>query len=359
MTAPQTYVIAEAGVNHNGVLSQALELIDAAAAAGADAVKFQTFVPEALVSKTAGKAEYQKHTTGSGESQLDMLRRLALAPEDFAALQKHCNERGIQFLSSPFDITSASTLFALGLQRIKLGSGELTNAPLLLHIARSDRDLILSTGMSTLAEIEQALGVVAYGYLDIKERPSLKAFTEAYHHPSAKTVLRNRVALLHCTTEYPAPLADVNLRAMLTLRERFGLSTGYSDHTVGYSAPLAAVALGAEIIEKHFTLDRTLPGPDHKASLEPEELRAMIQAIREVELALGSGKKEPAESERKNAPIARKSVVANGPICKGEQFTENNLTTKRIGHGVSAIHYFDMLGRTADIDYDDDEAIAP
>lgn len=359
MTTPHTYIIAEAGVNHNGVLSQAFDLIDAAAAAGADAVKFQTFVPEALVSQEAAKAEYQKRRTGDGETQLDMLRHLALADEDFVALQRHCNERAIDFLSSPFDITSASLLFKMGLQRIKLGSGELTNAPLLLHIARNGRDIILSTGMSTLTEIEQALGVIAYGYLDIKLPPGLTAFAEAYLHPSARAVLSDKVALLHCTTEYPASLGDINLRSMSTLRERFGLSTGYSDHTVGYSVSLAAVALGAEIIEKHFTLDRSLPGPDHMASLEPNELRAMIQGIREVELALGSADKRPAESERKNALIARKSIVAYGPIRKGELFSSNNLTTKRVGYGVSAIHYFDMLGRIADVDYEDDEAIAP
>lgn len=360
MSTQAVYIIAEAGVNHNGSVERALQLVDAAREAGADAVKFQTFEPKALVSVYAPKAEYQKVTTGSEGNQLEMLARLTLTAEEQRRLQVYCRETGIEFLSSPFELGSARWLVEeLGLSTIKLGSGELTNAPLLLAIAQTGVNLILSTGMSTLAEVESALAVLAYGYTQHTRPAGLAAIQAAWREPAARALLVERVTLLHCVTEYPSPLADINLRAMDTLRQSFGLAVGYSDHTPGITAPIAAVAREAVMVEKHLTLDKQLPGPDHLASLEPAEFAAMVRAIREVELALGDGRKLPAACEVKNMAVARKSLVAAAPLQAGETFHEANLTTKRPGTGRSPMLYWDLLGQQALRDYAEDEVIEP
>lgn len=354
----RAYIIAEAGVNHNGSLDMAKQLIDVAAEAGADAVKFQTFKAEQVVSRHALKAEYQQRTTDSRESQLDMIRKLELSESAHIVLISHARYVGIEFLSTPFDSTSLAFLVdGLGLSTIKIPSGEITNAPFLIEIARRAKRVILSTGMSTLGDVETALGVLAFGFGEPDAYPSLPAFEKAYCSVAGRQALKDKVRLLHCTTEYPAPFADVNLRAMGTLQQAFGLPVGYSDHTSGIAIPLAAVALGAVVIEKHFTLDRNLPGPDHKASLEPDELKRMVRSIREVESALGSPIKQPAASEMKNRPVARKSLVASKDIRKGEFFTQENLAVKRPGDGLSPIHYWECLGRIADRDYGQDDQI--
>lgn len=356
--ASRCLVIAEAGVNHNGSIDMALSLIDAAAAAGADIVKFQTFKAKAVVSRFAPKAEYQVDTTGRDESQLEMVRRLELSTDDHWRLLRHCESRGIGFLSTPFDIASARFLVQeLGLGQLKIPSGEITNAPLLLEMARTDRPVILSTGMSTLGEIEEALGVLAFGYLNSTIQPSRGAFRQAYVSDEGQALLREKASLLHCTTEYPAPYAETNLAAMDTLRHAFGLPVGFSDHTEGISIPLAAVARGATIIEKHFTLDRTLAGPDHRASIEPAELAAMVAGIRQVEAAIGDGLKRPSASELKNAPIARRSLVAAKNIKAGEKFSENNLAAKRPGNGISPMDFWVWQGRSAGRNFSEDEPI--
>ena len=344
-----TYIIAEAGVNHNGSLDLARELIDVAANAGASAVKFQTFRADALVSKSAPKAAYQLATTGELESQHAMLKALELSEADHHALVEHCARRGIQFLSTPFDAESLDLLVdRFDLPRIKIPSGEITNGPLILRVARTGRPAIVSTGMSTLGEVEDALSVLAFGYVAAaNQEAGREAFSVAYGSDEGQAALRERVTLLHCTTEYPAPFGEVNLRAMDTLREAFGVPVGYSDHTEGITIPVAAVARGATLIEKHFTTDRTLPGPDHRASLEPDELAEMVRAIRTVEAALGRGIKMPAPSERANRAVARKSVVARVTIDEGEAFSEENLTVRRPGTGVSPMQYWSYLGETA------------
>jgi len=358
MRTDRTYIIAEAGVNHNGSIDLARKLIDAAMEAGADAVKFQTFRAEALVSDAAPKADYQKQATGSAESQLQMLKKLELDEAAHKALAAHCRARGIQFLSTPFDEESIELLDQrIGVPLIKVPSGEITNGPYLLAAARTGKPLILSTGMSTLDEVRAALEVIAFGYTERKRKPSRTAFRSAYRSPAGRRALKAKVTLLHCTTEYPAPFSDVNLRAMDTMREEFGLPVGFSDHTPGMIIPVAAVARGASVIEKHFTLDRSLPGPDHRASLEPRELRAMVRAIRDVEQATGSGVKEPAPSERKNIAVARRSIVASRAIRKGETFTTENITSKRPGAGASPMQYWDALGRKATKQYRKDEVI--
>jgi N-acetylneuraminate synthase len=352
-------VIAEAGVNHNGSLDLALQLIDAAAAAGADAVKFQTFRSEAEISRYAAKAEYQITNTGTEESQLDMVRKLELGEREHAALIEHCSRRNITFLSTPFDLGSVRLLAErFNISRLKIASGEITNVPLLLAIARTGKPMIMSTGMATLPEVAFALSVLAFALTAPRAaQPTAAALNECRPGTPASEKLRSRLVLLHCTTEYPAPFADVNLRAMDTLAEAFGLPVGYSDHTTGITIPVAAVARGASVIEKHITLDRTLPGPDHVASIEPGELTSMVRMIRDVELALGHGRKEPMPSEIKNIAIARKSLVAAGSIRAGESFSERNLTTKRPGTGISASRYFEFLGTPARRDYADDELI--
>lgn len=352
------YIIAEAGVNHDGSLEMAKKLVDVAADAGADAVKFQTFKADELVSNTAPKADYQKAATGGAESQLEMLKKLELDESAHRVLASHCRKRDIQFLSTPFDEDSIDLLAArIKVPMLKLSSGEITNGPLLLHAARTGLPVILSTGMSTLADIKAALGVLAFGYTVKKEKPSQKAFKTAFSSARGQRILKERVTLLHCTTEYPAPFADVNLRAMDTMREAFGLTVGFSDHTPGMIVPIAAAARGASVIEKHFTLNREFSGPDHKASLEPRELRAMVRAIRDIEMTLGSGEKKPAPSEEKNVVIARRSLLAAQSIKKGELLTPENLTCKRPGNGLSPLRYWDMLGKKADRDYLKDEMV--
>jgi N-acetylneuraminate synthase len=350
------FVIAEAGVNHNGSLDLAKELIDVAAEARADAVKFQTFRTHELAGRTAPKAAYQMRSTASAESQAEMLSRLELSQADHHALLAHCRSRHIAFLSTPFDFPSLALLTGpLGLETIKVGSGEITNAPFLIAVARAARRVILSTGMSTLADIEAALGALAFGFQGEKEPPGRAAFARAL--ATAGSTLRERTTLLHCTTEYPAPFADVNLRAMQSIGDRFGVPVGYSDHTTGIHVSLAAVALGAQVIEKHLTMDRSLPGPDHAASLEPHELRDLVRQIRDVEAALGDGIKRPVASELKNRDIARKSVVASQAIEAGAEFTEANLACKRPGGGVSPFAYWELLGRRATRRYEPDDPI--
>lgn len=354
----KTYIIAEAGVNHNGDTGLARRLVMAAARAGADAVKFQTFKAEKLASKKTPKADYQNATTPSGESQLAMLKRLELPLEAYAELFGLCREEGIEFLSTPFEEESLSFLVnECKLPLIKIPSGEITNGPFLLAIARTGLPVILSTGMSTLADIENALSVLACGYLRNKEPQNKAEFRQAYIEGQNTGILREKVRLLHCTTEYPAPFEGINLSAMDTMRQAFGLSVGYSDHTEGIAVPLAAVARGAVIIEKHFTLDKEMPGPDHKASLEPDELKAMVEGIRRIEQAVGSGFKLPGKSEQGNMVAARKSLIAAKTIKKDDLFTRDNLGVKRPGNGVSPMDYWDYLGRRAERDYAEDELI--
>lgn len=326
-----TLIIAEAGVNHNGSISMAKKLIRAAKSSGADIVKFQTANVDSLVSESAAMAEYQRRNTGQEKSQKEMLKKLLLKFEDFEDLASYCMEVGIKFLSTPFDIESVRFLDKL--QDIwKIPSGEITNYPYLVEIGRTKKDVILSTGMSDLHEIHDAVDVL-------------------------KSNGTKNITLLHCTTEYPAPIEEINLNVMETLRKEFGCPVGYSDHTQGIEIDLAAVAMGATIIEKHFTLDRSLPGPDHKASLEPDELKAMVSGIRKVELARGTGVKRPTASERKNRDIARKSIVAAKAIKQGEIFTTDNLTTKRPGSGISPMRWNEVLGERAVRCFEEDELI--
>lgn len=327
------FIIAEAGVNHNGDIEIAKKLIESASQAGADAVKFQTFRADKLVCRNAEKAEYQLKNTQSDESQFDMLKKLELTEEMHRQLIDECRKRKIQFLSTPFDLDSISLLERMGMQTYKIPSGEITNYPYLREIGRTGKPVILSTGMCELEEVKAAVRV-------LKENGS------------------SEITLLHCNTEYPTPMQDVNLRAMQTLRDETGLPAGYSDHTQGIEVPIAAAAMGAVVIEKHFTLDRNMDGPDHKASLEPEELRSMVQAIRNIEIAMGDGIKRPSPSEKKNRDVTRKSIVAKKDIRKGEMFTEENLTAKRPGGGVSPMQWNDVIGLRADRDYEQDEMIA-
>ena len=331
----KTFIIAEAGVNHNGSLEMAFQLIDVAVAAGADAVKFQTFKAEKVIAVNAPKADYQQKASGSDESQLEMVKKLELDETAHIQLYQHCQNKGIQFLSTPFDLESIDLLYRLGLEIFKIPSGEITNLPYLRKLGALKKRLILSTGMADLGEIEDALDILT----------------------ESGTPLES-ITVLHCNTEYPTPLEDVNLRAMLTIRNAFpGLSVGYSDHSNGIEVPIAAVTMGASVIEKHFTMDRNLPGPDHRASLEPHELTAMISGIRNIEKALGTGSKKPSPSELKNKPIARKSIVAAFPIKKGEMFTNTNITVKRPGTGITPMRWDEMIGRKAGKDYKTDEII--
>ncbi|GAA3910675.1 N-acetylneuraminate synthase [Litoribacillus peritrichatus] len=348
-----TLIIAEAGVNHNGDERLAFELVDAAYQAGADIVKFQTFKAKNLVTESARQADYQLTNTQKQESQLTMLSRLELSHKAHHKLVEHCNSLGIQFLSTAFDSESLVFLVNdLGLTRLKIPSGELTNAPLVLEHARTGCDLIVSTGMATLAEIEMALGVIAFGFIASKnDEPSVAKFQEAYASEQGQKALKEKVTILHCTTEYPAPFEEINLRAMDTLAKAFELQAGYSDHSDGITIPIAAAARGAVLIEKHFTLDKNMEGPDHKASLEPNELKAMILAIRQVEVALGSGVKAPTVSEIKNKSVARKSIVAAKPIESGELFTAENLVIKRPGEGLSPYKFWELLSTKANKSY--------
>lgn len=330
----RTIIIAEAGVNHNGRYDLALKMVDEAKRAGADYVKFQTAKPELVISTFAPKAEYQKETTGEGESQLDMCRAIHLPLTDYKPLKDYCDKVGIGFMSTPFDLVSIDVLEPLEMDYYKIPSGEITNLPYLRKIASKGRKVIISTGMSEMEEIEAALKVLETGGLK-----------------------RSDMLVLHCNTEYPTPMSDVNLRAMLDIRNRLGVEVGYSDHTRGIEVPIAAVALGAKVIEKHFTLDKTMTGPDHKASLEPDELKSMVDAIRNIESALGDGRKRVTESERPNIVVARKSIVASRPIAKGEMLTEENITVKRPGNGISPMLWDSVLGRTAPRDFQYDELI--
>lgn len=353
---PKVWIIAEAGVNHNADAEMALCMVETAAQAGADAVKFQTFKTEELVSRTAPKADYQKKTTGSDESQFEMVRKLELDWPTHHRLASRCREVGIAFLSAPFDLTSLAFLVHdMQLATLKIPSGEITNGPLLWRAASSGRRIILSTGMADLREIEQALAVLACGYC--QKPASDAAFLAAYHSPEGREYLQDNVTLLHCTTAYPTPFESVNLRAMDTLAATFALPVGLSDHSPGISMPIAAAARGAVVVEKHFTLDRTLPGPDHRASLEPTQLKEMVTGIRAVERALGDGCKVADLAEWKNRDVARKSLVALIPIHKGTRFTEANLGSKRPGTGISPMNYWMWLGRKATRDYSPDQPI--
>ncbi len=324
-------IIAEAGVNHNGSYDLACKLVDAAKDAGADIIKFQTFKAKNLVSADAKKAEYQKKTTGD-TSQQEMLSKLELTYDDFKKLQMYCDQKGITFLSTPFDFESIEFLDSLNIPFWKIPSGEVTNYPYLVALAKTRRPVVMSTGMCDMDEICAAMDVLKeHGTTDIK--------------------------LLHCNTEYPTPMEDVNLRAMKTMRDVFECEVGYSDHTQGIEVPIAAVAMGATIIEKHFTLDRNMEGPDHKASLEPQELAAMVSAIRNIEQALGSGEKKPSPSELKNREVVRKSIVAKQAIHAGELFTEDNLTTKRPGDGLNPMLWSDIVGMVSERDYEKDDRI--
>jgi len=350
-------VIAEVGVNHNGSLETALKLVDAAADAGADVVKFQTFQAKHLVTKDAPKADYQIRQTGDEAGQFEMLKSLELSHADHMALTVHCSQKGIEFLSTPFDLDSLDFLAdKMGLDCIKVGSGDMTNAPLLYGIARKKCRIILSTGMASLDEVERALGVLAFGYV-FDGTPNNQAFQDAYNSDIGQSTLKENVTLLHCTTEYPAPHKSINLKAMDALVERFGLPVGFSDHSAGATASIAATALGVCIIEKHITLDRGMDGPDHLASMEPDEFAAMVQAVRDVEHALGSKDKQLSAEELANKSIARKSLVAAQTISKGAFFTEENLTVKRPETGASPFDYYDMIGKQADRDFDIDEVI--
>lgn len=346
-------------MNHNGSAERALAMVDAAAAAGADAVKFQTFRAAELISRLAPKADYQLRATDAGESQLEMVRKLELSEAAHMALIEHAEQKRIRFLSTPFDIPSLQFLTErLGLDTIKISSGEITNAPFLVEIAKTGREVILSTGMSTMEEVELALGALAFGYVTpAGVNPGARAFKETYESSEGQKRLRARVSLLHCTSEYPASYEEVNLQAMESLSEAFGLPVGLSDHTQGIHIPIAAVARGARIIEKHFTLDRNLPGPDHAASLEPDELKSMVRAIRDVESALGDGNKRPSAAEWKNREVVRRSLVAAKPIRKGDLFTQENVACKRPGTGVSPFAYWQVLGKTAERNYDTDETL--
>ncbi len=354
---PRTLIIAEAGVNHNGSLNMARDLIDLASEAGADAVKFQTFKAEEVISRFAPKAPYQQQLTAAGESQLEMVQKLQLDFRQHDELLKYCHTRNIEFISTPFDLESVDLLVQLHISQLKIASGEITNAPLLLKAARSGKDIILSTGMSSLGEIENALGVLAFGYYKNHEKPSPTAFKSSYSSPAGQQALQEKVTLLHCTSEYPAPFEDINLLAMDTLRQAFGLRVGYSDHSPGIAISLAAAARGATVLEKHFTLDQNLPGPDHQASLDPAQLKEMVRSIRQIELALGSGLKTPASSELKNLPLVRKSLVARQDIRQGEAFTEANVGIKRPGLGIEPVHYWEFLGKVAEHDYHLDEEL--
>jgi len=352
------YIIAEAGVNHNGSVDLAKALIEAAADAGADAVKFQSFRAEKVVCKFAPKANYQIKTGHPKESQFDMLKRFELGIDSHHQLAEKCQGCGVDFLSTPFDLESLELLAkALNLPRIKLSSGDITNAPLLLQAARLAKPVLLSTGMSTLGDVEAALGVLAHGYIWPTETPSAEKFRSAYVSQDGQEALKRNVTLLHCTSEYPAPFDDINLRAIETLARTFGLPVGYSDHTVGISVSIAAVACGATVVEKHFTVDRSLPGPDQAASLNPTELKILIQSIREVEKALGSARKSPSAIEMNNRVVVRRSLVAACKIKRGERFTSSNLTVKRPGTGISPINYWDWIGQVAQRNYVRDEVI--
>ena len=333
-TTKPVFIIAEAGLNHNGSLEKAIEMVKIAKEASADAVKFQTAVPELVMTKDAAKADYQLQKTEKDENQLEMLKKIHLPLDAYEKLKEECNKQNIEFMSTPFDDVSIETLKKLDLKRHKIPSSEITNFPYLRHIGSMKNYIVMSTGMASLEEVREAMNIL------------LDNGTE-----------KEQITILHCNTEYPTPMEDVNLKAMLTIRDELGVAVGYSDHTLGIEIPVAAVTMGATVIEKHFTLDRKLPGPDHQASLEPDELKAMVRAIRNIEKALGDGIKRPSPSELKNKPIARKSLVAATAILRGEQFSEANLSVKRPGTGISPMRWDEVLSRIAPRDFTTDELI--
>lgn len=328
------FIIAEVGVNHNGSLELAKQLVDVAKDCGADAVKFQTFKAATLVTKSAKQADYQTTNTGKQESQFDMLKRLELSEADHQELVHYCQLKHIEFMSTPFDLQSIQFLNGLGVKRFKIPSGEITNYPYLKMVGSFNKEIVLSTGMASLADIEAALNLLIESDTD-----------------------KDKITILHATTDYPTQMPDVNLRAMQTIAQAFKIKVGYSDHTPGIEVPTAAVALGAAVIEKHFTIDKNLPGPDHKASLEPQELKAMVSAIRNIEIALGDGVKRASSNEQKNMQVARKSIVALTDIQQGDVFTEQNLTVKRPGTGISPMRWNEIIGQVAQKDYLADELI--
>jgi N,N'-diacetyllegionaminate synthase len=330
----KTFIIAEAGVNHNGSMKLAMKLVDVAVEAGVDAVKFQTFRAERMISKFARKAEYQCNTSGKSETQLEMVKRLELDVTEHEELMGYCRGKGIMFLSTPFDLESIELLNGIGVEIFKIPSGEITNLPYLRRIGELKRKKILSTGMAEMGEIENALDI-------LQEAGTPK----------------DSIVVLHCNTEYPTPMEDVNLKAMLTIRDTFGVNVGYSDHTSGIEVPIAAVALGATVIEKHFTLDKNMDGPDHSASLDRVELERMVTAIRNMEKAMGDGIKRPSSSELRNKPVVRKSIVAARDINKGDIFTEDNITVKRPGTGISPMEWDSIIGRNAIRSFNEDELI--
>ncbi|WP_114418138.1 N-acetylneuraminate synthase [Marinospirillum perlucidum] len=350
-------IIAEAGVNHNGDRDLAFQLVDAAAESGADAVKFQTFNAERLAAVTAPKAQYQKNTTDEAESQLAMLKKLELPESWHEDLQDHAQQKGIAFISTAFDRQSLSFLQTLNLPFYKIPSGEITNAPLLWDFAATGKPCILSTGMATLSEVEQALAILAHGYSFKQEPKSLNETWEFWSQPQAYEAIKNKVTLLHCTSCYPTPLDQVNLKAMDTLATAFQLPVGYSDHTQGLLVSVAAVARGAKVIEKHFTLDRELAGPDHKASLEPDELKELVQQVRSVEQLIGTGHKAPHPGEWDTRKVARQNLLVSQAVQQGKTLNKSALTTARTGQGISAIYYWDYLGTPARKDYKPGEAL--
>ncbi len=334
MKFDSVFIIAEAGINHNGSIELAKKLIDVAVEAGADAVKFQTFKADKLVSKSAQKADYQKQTTSIGETQYEMLKKLELDENAHRVIISYCKDKGVMFLSTPFDHDSIDLLVSFEMPIFKIPSGEITNLPYLRHIGSLGKEVILSTGMANLDEVQDALEVL------------IKVGTS-----------KEKITVLHATTEYPCPIDEVNLLAMQTIYAAFGVKVGYSDHTQGIEVPIAAVAMGATVIEKHFTLDRTMDGPDHKASLEPNELKAMVRAIRHIERALGDGVKRSSKSEQKNIFVARKSIFASRPIKMGETFSSNNLIVKRPGNGISPMRWDEIVGKKASRNFSADELI--
>jgi len=353
----RVFIIAEAGVNHDGVLADALTMVDVAAEAGADAVKFQTFTAEAALTARAMKADYQVANTGQGGNQLDMVKRLELDAAAHDALHARCRERGIAFLSTAFDMDSLRLLARYDMPAIKIPSGDLTWGPMLLAAARMGRPLLVSTGMATLDEVRDALAVIAFALTRDGDPADLAETHTVFDTPQGQAALQNAVTLLHCTTQYPAPVEAVNLRAMITVAETFGLPIGYSDHTLGLTVPVAAVALGARVIEKHFTLDRARSGPDHAASLTPDELTAMVRAIRDTEAAMGSSEKAPSAAEAPNRLVARRSLVAARPIAAGVILKPDLMTAKRPADGLSPMRAWDLAGSTAARDYAADDAI--
>ena len=334
MKKNNVFIIAEAGINHNGSLKKALKLVDAALGSGADAIKFQTFKSESVISKNAPKAEYQKQNLKTNETQLEMAKRLELDDNSFKIIKDYCEKNKIEFFSTAFDKNSLKMLMGLGQRIIKVPSGEITNLPFLEKIGSYNKKLIMSTGMCQLTEVEEALNIL------------INSGTS-----------KEKITILHCNTEYPTPPSDVNLKAMITIQNKFDIAVGYSDHTLGIEIPIAAVALGASIIEKHLTLDKKLPGPDHTASLEPKEFKAMVDAIRLTEISLGDGIKQPSKSEIKNISIARRSIVAKKDIKSGEKFTESNLSVKRPGSGISPMEWKKMIGQKAKHNFKPDDLI--